>query len=341
MANFQCFECLFLDVGQGSSNVIYLGDGKAIVIDCGPGNSKEVLSFLKRYVTSIRALILSHNDSDHVNGVAGILAEYKGMVDYIYFLDDGKYEKIIGVLESWDEQFRPIPLRAESGIDGRGVVFDEDGIKLEIIFPDLIGNLTAQKAGNRRANQTSAILLLTFGKKRIVYSGDATIEAWEHLSNHYLAEKPFRCDIMTIPHHGGKITSGQDELMKQKKLYSEIIKPQYGIISVGSANKHKHPCPDAISALTESGIEILCTQITPRCCSDLEEIRGVNRIIAQPSCSSRNKQVTCSGKSKNVACIGTIAVEVGSEKVFIRQLKTHQQNKELFSKLPSFASLCD
>lgn len=340
MKKLQCFECLFLDVGQGTSNVIYLGDGQAIVIDCGPGNSKQALAFLKRYVTNIKALILSHNDSDHVNGITGILPEYKGMIDNLYFLNDGKYEKIFGLLEKWNSQYLPKLLRAETGHDGRGIIFDEDGVKLEIIFPDLIGNLKAKKAGRRRANQTSAVLLLTYGKKRIVYSGDATIEAWEHLSANYLPEKPFRCDIMTIPHHGGKITSGHNELNAQKKLYSKIIKPQYGIISVGSSNTHGHPCPESVSVLVDCGVEILCTQMTPECCSDLENIRGIGRIITQPSSSSRDKQKTRSGKSKNVACIGTVTAEIGPDKITIKQLNIHQQNKKLFNKLATYSSLC-
>jgi len=49
----ECFECWFLDVGQGTSNIIYLGNGQALVIDCGPGYSKQAMEFLGRYVNKI------------------------------------------------------------------------------------------------------------------------------------------------------------------------------------------------------------------------------------------------------------------------------------------------
>jgi len=156
------------------------------------------------------------------------------LIDEIYFLNDGNYEKIIGFLKRYDPENRIIKYRTEYGKNGKGIILDENGIKVEVIYPDLMSNLQAETAGNRRANQTSAIIKLTFGKKCIIFASDATIEAWEYLSDNYFLEKPFKCDIMTIPHHGGKITVGSNELQIQKRLYTGIIKPQYGIISVGT-----------------------------------------------------------------------------------------------------------
>jgi len=334
------FECWFFDVGQGTSNVIYLGDGQAIIIDCGPGKSKQTWQFLHKHVSNIKALIFSHNDSDHINGAAGILGDFVGIVEKIYFLADGKHEKVLGLLSTYDPEGKIPCERLEKTSEGSKIIFHEGNIKLEIIYPGFISNLEAERSGNRRANQTSAIIKLTCEEKCIVFSGDATIEAWERLAKEYLKEQPFECDIMTIPHHGGKITSGHGELRAQKKLYTKIIKPKCGIISVGTSNGDGHPCPETISAMVESGIEVLCTQMTPQCCNNLEEIRGVNRIIAQPSLSSRKEGKTQSGRSKNIACLGTITAEINPEEIRIIQLKTHLQNMELFSKIPSFEPLC-
>ncbi|MFC1677351.1 ComEC/Rec2 family competence protein [Planctomycetota bacterium] len=333
-------ECWFLDVGQGSSNVIYLGNGEAIVIDCGPGRSKQTLRFLERHVDSIKALIFSHNDSDHINGAVGVLTNFFDIIEHIYFLADGKHEKIVGILNTYDSKDKLPKSRLEYGVDEKGVIYNDGEIKLEVIYPGFISNIGAEKAGTRRANQTSAILKLTCGKKRVIFSGDATIEAWEHISEKYFKEQPFHCDIMTIPHHGGKMTSQKNELDVQKKMYSEIIKPEYGIISVGTCNRDEHPCPETISALIDSGVEVLCTQMTSQCCSDLEKIREESRIITQPSLSSREKKTTVSGKSKDIACLGTITVKVSQEEIKIDQLKTHEQNKKIFNKITKFNSLC-
>ncbi len=334
------FECWFFDVGQGTSNVIYLGEGRAIVVDCGPGRSKQTQQFLHKHVSNIKALIFSHNDSDHINGASGLLGNFVDIVEKIYFLADGKHEKVLGLLNTYDPE-KKIPCeRLEKTSKGSKTIFHEGNTKLEIIYPGFIANLEAENAGSRRANQTSAILKLSCGDKCIVFSGDANITAWKRLSEEYLKEKPFKCDIMTIPHHGGKITSGKGELEAQKKLYTEFIKPKYGIISVGTINDYGHPFPDTISAVIESGIEVFCTQMTLQCCCDLELVRGVNRIIAQPSLSSREVVMTGSGRSKNVACLGTISAEVNPEGLKINQLRTHRRNMELFSKISTFKPLC-
>jgi beta-lactamase superfamily II metal-dependent hydrolase len=86
-------ECYFLDVGQGSSNVILLGNRRAIVIDCGPA-AHVPLRLLHRYVDQIVALVVSHNDSDHHGGAAGIVAAYPRAIDQVYFLQDRPVEQI-------------------------------------------------------------------------------------------------------------------------------------------------------------------------------------------------------------------------------------------------------
>jgi len=298
------------------------------------------LEFLLRHVNKIKALIFSHNDLDHINGTSGVLANFAELIDEIYFLNDGKYEKVIAFLERYDPENRIDKYRPEYGKNGRGIILDEEGLKVEIIYPDLMSNLQAENAGNRRANQTSAIIKLTFGEKCIIFAGDATIEAWEYLSDNYFSQKLFECDVMTIPHHGGRITTGTEESKIQKRLYTKIIKPRYGIISVGTCNRHDHPCSETINAMIESGIEVLCTQMTAQCCCELEKIRGVSRIITQPSLSSRRKKITRSGKSKNVACLGTITAKVSSKEIKINQLEIHKRNRKLFSKISTFNSLC-
>ena len=341
MDNRDVFECLFLDVGQGTSNVIYLGDGDAIIIDCGPSYSRQALSFIKRHVTSIKALILSHNDSDHINGAEGILADFNEIIDSIYFLNDGKYDKVWGLLDSYDPNGNINTQRLEAGDDGRGLIYSENDFSVEVIYPGFKNNFVAKDAGSRRANQTSAVIKMSFGEKRIIFAGDATIEAWRFLSKNYFKDQPLKCDVMTIPHHGGKISSGSKELEAQRELYSKIIKPQYGIISVGTSNWFNHPCQEALQALVDSDVEVMCTQMTPQCCQQLEDVRGVNRIIAQPALSSRELQKTGGSKSKNVACVGTITAEISRQEVKIKQCGNHRSNKEQFKKIQSFKPMCD
>ncbi len=64
-----CGECFFLDVGQGTANVILLEGGRALVIDTGPARRGIVKRLLVDYgVREIECVVLSHNDRDHIAG---------------------------------------------------------------------------------------------------------------------------------------------------------------------------------------------------------------------------------------------------------------------------------
>ena len=46
-------EVYFLDVGQGTCQIILLGARRAIVIDCGTSKDRTVLHFLQRMVSTL------------------------------------------------------------------------------------------------------------------------------------------------------------------------------------------------------------------------------------------------------------------------------------------------
>lgn len=87
--------CFFLDVGQGTSNVVLLGGRRAIVIDCGPGGTMVPLEILRDHgVSRIEALVLSHNDRDHWAGAARLIPAYSTQIERVYFLQDRPAEDI-------------------------------------------------------------------------------------------------------------------------------------------------------------------------------------------------------------------------------------------------------
>jgi competence protein ComEC len=328
-ANSSC-ECWFLDVGQGTSNVILLGGGRAIVIDCGPKSSTETLELLKRHVDTIEVLIISHNDKDHDGNVQEILSQYRRAINHIFFLKDRQPVSNIKTFALLNTpQFKddfPEPKRLE----GDQVVFSENDLNLCVLYPSMMDNLANESC----PNATSGILRLKCGSRKIVYSGDATIEAWESFSQKY-KQIPLVCDVMTIPHHGGNI-SDHNEAISQTRLYSEVIRPTYGIVSVGSINSYSHPISEAISAVSNSGAMVLCTQMTNKCCSELENIRQVTRAIYQPSRSMKEECKTNAGKSKNVACFGSVVVEIVNDEVKVSNLSSFCTAFRKFQEIPSF-----
>ena len=123
---------------------------------------------------------------------------------------------------------------------------------------------------------------------------------------------------------------GSREESDQKRLYSHIIRPEYGVISVGTYNRYEHPCAASIAALKAAGVKVLCTQITDKCCGDLESIRPLRRTITKPARSTKDVSKTQGGRSKHVACFGTVVAEVSENNFRIANLATFEEDRKKF-----------
>ena len=85
-------EVFFLDVAQGTCQVLLLGNRSAIVLDSGARNGRVPLQFLKRMgIDHIAALITTHSHDDHMGGATAILGEYQDMIDVIGFVKDDQF----------------------------------------------------------------------------------------------------------------------------------------------------------------------------------------------------------------------------------------------------------
>ena len=339
-------ECWFLDVGQGTSNVILLGEKKAIVIDCGPRTSHVPLQLLKRHVDTIEVLIVTHNDRDHDGGVAEIIQNYPKSINNIYFLQDrpanqirtwtlAKHELEIGNLLS-------PPKRLEVANEPQ-IIYSapQSNIELRLLYPSYSDTLDSEQSGVRRPNRSSGILCLFCGSRSVVFSGDSTIESWECVAERLSTYLPLSCDIIAVPHHGGRISATpSQEQQALRRLYSEIVNPKIAIISVGSCNRDEHPSSLVISTLKEFKTSILCTQITPKCSDDLESIRPGIIMPPSPSRSTDRKSQTQSGLSRDVGCAGSIVSEISPDELRISSWGSHRRAITDQLDSPTFHPLC-
>lgn len=337
-------ECFFLDVGQGTSQVVLLGNRRAIVIDCGPQSGSFVpLKLLKRYVDRIVALVISHNDVDHLGGATGVLLAYPNAIDNLYLLQDRPvgdsplYSLIKSELQS--NRLSKPPVRLECEGKARELFVDAaTGIRLSLYSPTLIENWSAQ--AGKTPNATSGILSLDCGERRIIFPGDSTVEQWKqvHLRN---GERPISCDVCAVPHHGGKVADAiKDEAANLAFMYELALRPKYAVVSVGTSNGHGHPRSRVIEKLVQQRFHVLCTQITKRCSDDVKSLRPGVRAPDEPCRSLRRRDATKSGKPRNLACAGTVIAEIRPDEVTIHRLKDHQRGVDRLAKNSGGHPLC-
>ena len=321
-------ECWFLDVGQGNANVILLGGGRAIVVDSGPKGSAVALKLLQRYVHTIEALIVSHNDADHDGGTARILAAFPKPVKQVYYLTDRPARLIRTYCAVKREREAGNLLHDPQRIEAKDVpqkLYEDKDQQIEVlaIYPTFLESQDAEAAGTGRPNNSSAIICLRCGGRRVVFPGDASLDAWRSVASRLGRAAPLSCDILAVPHHGGAICSkavGESDVCFEARhakelraLYTQFVQPSIGVVSVGSSNRFGnviHPHPTVIRTLCGLGVRVMCTQITPHCCEDLEAIRPGVLEPRWPSRSCAQSRKTGSGRSKDVACFGSIVAEV-------------------------------
>ncbi len=325
-----------MDVGQGSSNVILLGDGKAIVLDCPQGphtSSLPTMRLLQHYgVSFIEVLAVSHGHADHDAGATDILVKYRGSIGHVYLLQDqpARNMRFLRALrqEVESEHIREHQIHnLQVDVGGRPKLLWQDkerDLRLVLLYPNFFRNMAAQLRDDR--NATSAVLCLVTPRSRILYAGDCTSDGWHAIHRWYKNER-FKCTVMVIPHHGGLLSDDNETDLARtfQWLYGRCVDAEVGIVSVGTFNPHGHPREAAIRAMHDSGTQVVCTQVTEKCCEQVEHLRpGVLR-PSRFCLSSFGSPRTGSGAPKNIACAGSVVIEVGTTGCVIPQLVAHQR----------------
>lgn len=320
-------EVFFLDVGQGTGQVVLLGGRRAIVIDCGVKNDRMVLHFLRRMgIDFIQCLIVSHSHNDHIGGAVAILDEYQDRIGKIFFVQDNLFLessfwlRITALLK--DGTLNRGQLVRLEATDNPQLVWWDDSVSARIrtFSPSAAENLLAQAAA--RQNPTSAVLFLDVDRHRVIFAADSEVAQWQEI--YQKSGQRQTCDILAVPHHAGATASTSEEL---RWLFDEGLEPKVAIVSVGTSNTHRHPRPEVIQAMSARGINILCTQITRKCCDNLESLRpGVLQPITVPGRSSPTKDLTSGKNSRNVACAGSVRATISTDSLAIDRLAEHQQS---------------
>jgi len=120
-------------------------------------------------------------------------------------------------------------------------------------FPLTIGDLTFtsyNEGGFMDANDNSLVLSLNFMGKKWLFTGDASTKTEERIIKNYPS---LRCDILKIGHHGS-YTSTSDAFL-------DLLNPQEAVISVGEANRYKHPSDSVLNKLNQKNIKIRRTDL--------------------------------------------------------------------------------
>ncbi len=223
----------FLDVGQADS-ILIRTDSHNMLIDAGNNEDGEKLvSYFKKLgVENFDYVVGTHAHEDHIGGMDDIINNFD--INTFYMPDvtttTKTFEDVLDALITKNMTIK-VPV-----IDSE---FNLGDAQIKVIYA---GDETND------LNDSSIVLKLTYGSNSFLFTGDATSNVEKEILSKNIAS-----DVLKIGHHGSQYSS--------TKEFLDIVKPKYGVISVGENNSYGHPTKETLNKLTDRNIKIYRTDI--------------------------------------------------------------------------------
>lgn len=229
---------IFIDVGQGSSTLIILPNGKSVLIDGGERDASEsVTGTLQQFnISRIDVIVATHPHSDHIGGLIDVIQNFEvGEV-----LDSGQihntqtFEDLLDAIDAKD-----IPLASLR----QGDTIDIDSsVELEVLNPPT--TLEDGADDESKFNDNSVVIRLSYGEFSALLTGDMESGNEQRLVDTIGNE--LSADVLLVGHHGSNSSS--------TLAFIEAVNPDVAVIPVGAGNDYGHPHAETIQRLNSSGI---------------------------------------------------------------------------------------
>ncbi|MNW48061.1 ComEC family competence protein [compost metagenome] len=222
---------IFLDVGQGASQLIISPSGRTMLIDAGNNDQEEIMvNYLKQYgVKRLDIVVGTHPDADHIGGLDRVIDSVE--VGAIYM---PKIQSNTKTFESLLKSISSKGLKVKSAKAGLTLDWD-DQVGVQMIAPV---NTSDDK------NNMSAVIKLTYGSTTYLLTGDAERESEQDMIS---SGVDLHADVMLVGHHGSKSSTSPAFLKK--------VGPKYAVIQVGE-NTYGHPKQTILDRLSKAGVDV-------------------------------------------------------------------------------------
>ncbi len=255
----------FLDVGQGDAALVTMPDGTKLLVDGGgkpnffshqtATNADEEEPFesdtrsigeavVSEYLwwkglDAIDYIVATHADADHIDGLNDVARNFQVGAALVARTPsaDPEFSKFATTTES-----QGIPVH----VIGAGDVLEFGDSTVSVLWPMGIKNPTAPSR-----NDDSLVLLLRFGERKILLTGDIESGGEAAMLKAIAGEQDLRADVVKVAHHGSKTSS--------KGAFVSATHADFAVISVGQTSMFGHPHGDVVERWRASGAEVWTT----------------------------------------------------------------------------------
>jgi len=238
-----------LDVGQGNAALIQTIEGKNILVD--GGGFSDISSFdIGRYVVGpflwskkiicLDAVILTHPESDHMNGLLYILDNFKVklLVKNRDTRSSRTYKEFMALCHG-----NKIRIWHPSAIDNR----------LDFGHTFLIFFRGPPRDFSRSLNNNSLVFQVRLDQFALLFPGDILNERERALASQAVQGPNLKSSLLLSPHHGS--------LTSSSNIFLDKVNPESVIISCGFGNQYGFPHHDVLKRYKNRGCRVFRTDL--------------------------------------------------------------------------------
>lgn len=222
----------FLDVGQGDATLIRFPDGTKMLVDAGgqigsKSRFKIGEEVVSRYlwhegIQNLDYIAATHSDSDHMEGLLSVLENFS-ISTLILPAPVGTVPEFKALEQT------AIAKGARIEVWQKGLQKSFGGASLQVLWP---------RSGNRGgANNDSLVLLITYGRRKVLLTGDIEAGVEAALVEQGLAD----VDALKVAHHGSRTSSTE--------AFLEAARPEVAVICAPRHSRFHHPHPEVLQRL--------------------------------------------------------------------------------------------
>ena len=234
------------DVGQGDATVVRLADGGVLMFDVGPDPRAVRACLQQLQVRAVEALFITHFHADHVEGLAGVVAQAAVKRVFVSPLHAPSIE--------WRRTRAILPVQPVDLVAGDALQFDDTTV--DVLWP-----MPQELDGS--PNNASLVLDVSQRGVHMLVAGDADPAAQARI----LPWLP-SVAVLKVPHHGSPY---QDAGFLARAAGS------VSLVSVGAGNDYGHPAPATMASLHATGARVWRTD---RDGSLAVSVRGRQLVVA-------------------------------------------------------------
>lgn len=246
---------VFLNVGQGDCTLVQTASGETWLIDCGSSSRSSVgeyvlLPCLKYYgIHCLDAVLLTHPDNDHVNGMLELLklAEENRITVRQLVMPAIEEERRNG---EFGEILRTAALSVapEKGLEvrwlGVGEGWEWDGGRFLCLHP-------AKGYSAESSNAYSLCIYGELGNMSLLLTGDVEGAGEEALTEALREYGIQGVTVLKCAHHGSRYSTSA--------AFLQQAAPAVAVVSCGRGNRYGHPHEEMLQRTEEAGARIFRT----------------------------------------------------------------------------------